>query len=228
MLHHFVGVGNAFLPANRVLSGFAATGWLGVGVFFVLSGFLITRILLGTKSRPGYFRNFYARRTLRIFPLYFASVAIVLAVSRWLEPPTTEAAQLRAHQAWLWLYGVNFLSVLTSAHLSSAWFSVNHFWSLAIEEQFYFVWPAVVRFSRSRSFAWVCAAVALTSMVARAWAHRSLGGRAAYLLTYARLDTLMIGALLAVSSLHRSGETYGSWGCQSGGLASRGRCRRSG
>src|SRR5437868_4990567 len=79
MLFHMAVV-PAVGPAARVWKAVAAQGGLGVDIFFVLSGFLITGILLGSKERPNYFRNFYARRVLRIFPLYYAVVFFSLVV----------------------------------------------------------------------------------------------------------------------------------------------------
>ena len=86
-------------------------GGFGVYLFFVLSGFLITRILLSEKSKPAYFRNFYARRTLRIFPLYYG----VLALQFWvLLPifPTPHTLADAHYQGWLWAYGYNILTAV--------------------------------------------------------------------------------------------------------------------
>ena len=117
----------------------AHVGQTGVDLFFVLSGFLITGILLDTRNHPRYFINFYGRRTLRIFPLYYGIIFLTLflpmIVRMIVGEPVTEHQR---NQWWLWLYLTNvgvFLGVDVPA---------MHFWSLAVEEHFYLVWPAVV------------------------------------------------------------------------------------
>lgn len=93
-------------PAFRL----AALGFRGVDLFFVLSGFLITGILLDAKRQPGYFQNFYARRALRIFPLYFGVLVAAFLVLPIVSPRAGAMfAEARDHQAWLWLYGTNIL-----------------------------------------------------------------------------------------------------------------------
>src|SRR5206468_651405 len=123
------------------------SGWIGVDLFFVLSGFLITGILLDSLGKPGYFRNFFARRTLRIFPLYYA----VLTVSLFLVPALIGLQRLPElyhrlleNQLWLWTYAANYLQA-TGRHTLPGF---GHFWSLAIEEQFYLLWPFVVYLGR--------------------------------------------------------------------------------
>ena len=80
------------------------TGAYGVDMFFVLSGFLITGILLDAKSGPAYFRNFYLRRVLRIFPLYYGVLVVCFGLLWWTAP----IHPFVAHQGWLWLYVTNF------------------------------------------------------------------------------------------------------------------------
>ena len=129
-------------------------GWLGVDLFFVLSGFLITGILLDTRGLPGYFRNFYARRTLRIFPVYYGYLVAVFV----LLPPVVSsvAATPAGVQWWFWTYASNLPLGVEGWRFSPGF--VSHFWSLAIEEQFYLVWPAIVLFARRRTLAWTCVA----------------------------------------------------------------------
>jgi peptidoglycan/LPS O-acetylase OafA/YrhL len=197
MVHHFAGVGATSLPMTPSLTKLIGIGWIGVEIFFVLSGFLITNILLSTGQNSSYYLNFYARRTLRIFPLHYFALALVILAASLLEPRTKDSEFLLQHQAWLWLYGTNLLSAFSGLHLSSTWFSVNHFWSLAIEEQFYCVWPAAVRAIPVRRIARYCLIVASISICVRIATSYFLGGKSAYLLTLGRLDNLMIGAALA-------------------------------
>src|SRR5207244_13039880 len=132
---HFLGNADAQSPAERLVAKLGAYGIVGVDLFFVLSGFLITGLLLDSKGAPGYFRNFYARRTLRIFPLYYAVLALLFLVLPLLValPPPLEDA--RTHQVWLWTYTANFYIAAKASWWALTY--VSHFWSLAIEEHFY-------------------------------------------------------------------------------------------
>jgi peptidoglycan/LPS O-acetylase OafA/YrhL len=118
-------------------------GWLGVQLFFVLSGTLITGILLDSKEKEGYFKNFYARRMLRIFPIYYITLAAVMsyALTRGLDV---------GNWPYYLLYAQNYVLV------GGAWAPrfpglLAHTWSLAIEEQFYLIWPLLVWMLSRRS-----------------------------------------------------------------------------
>lgn len=117
-------------------------GWSGVTLFFVLSGFLITGILWDTRDDPHHLRNFYARRSLRIFPLYYASLALVVLGA---IPNGTLYECL--HRLWNYLFYLQNVSApslgLSTDALPSKLITV-HFWSLAVEEQFYLLWPALI------------------------------------------------------------------------------------
>jgi peptidoglycan/LPS O-acetylase OafA/YrhL len=175
-------------------------GWIGVDLFFVLSGFLITGILLDGKGAPNYFRNFYARRFLRIFPLYYGVLLVLLALVAWGGIGTPEE---RAHylerQGWYWTYLVNLMTAWIGS--GAAKFGTGPFWSLAVEEQFYLIWPLVVSLLPRRrlvslSLLLLAAAVALRTT----WRIAGLNPEAMYLLTPARMDALAVGALLAVGA----------------------------
>src|SRR6185503_19750329 len=134
---------HATLP--KVAAAVAAAGWLGVQLFFVLSGFLITGILLDSRTRPQFFRTFYTRRTLRIFPLYYAFLASALFIVPLLaNVPDWHATALR-NQVFYWTYTSNWANPLGYAIPG-----LSHFWSLAVEEQFYLFWPVVVFFGSPR------------------------------------------------------------------------------
>ena len=184
---------------GRVLNRVQESAWAGVDLFFVLSGFLITGILLDTRTSPSYFRTFFARRTLRIFPLYYAVLAVaIMAVPAILGPSHLPDLypRLLANQVWLWTYTANYLQA-TGAHTLPGF---GHFWSLAIEEQFYWFWPAVVYFASRRKLSGICVAVCLSSPLlrlvliefggVREWAIRQY--------TFTRADALLAGALVAV------------------------------
>ena len=192
---HFVGNASPVTWGERLAVKLGNYGVLGVDLFFVLSGFLITGLLLDSKGAPHYFRNFYARRTLRIFPLYYfvlAALFVVLPAVGTIPPALEEA---RRHQVWLWTYTANFF---LAAKASWALTYVSHFWSLAIEEHFYLLWPLVVFSFRRETLERICLAAIGAALALRI--ALSLGGvtdLSISVLTPCRVDTLCVGALLA-------------------------------
>jgi peptidoglycan/LPS O-acetylase OafA/YrhL len=163
-------------------------GWAGVDLFFVLSGFLITGILLDSRESPNYFRSFYMRRVLRIFPVYYISLFIVLiALPAWsavYRAPVSEALM--------------FFAYLQSWYTGRFRFVVGHYWSLGVEEQFYFAWPLVVYYFTPRSalriaiggaaLALVLRLVLLALHVDREFINHN---------TFARMDALLVGSITA-------------------------------
>ena len=169
--------------------------WCGVDLFFVLSGFLITGILLDSKGSSDYFARFYWRRAVRIFPLYFAFLTLVFLLMR----PFYHYVLHRDLWAGLnpWWY-VTYLSNWKANH-GDGDAHISHFWSLAVEEQFYLVWPSVIFLCTRRRLAYVCAAVALSALAIRTGMvsmHES--NAAIFRLTVNRMDSLAIGALAAI------------------------------
>jgi peptidoglycan/LPS O-acetylase OafA/YrhL len=171
--------------------------WAGVDLFFTLSGFLITGILLDSKGQPGYFRNFYARRSLRIMPLYYVvlifSLVLVPLVAHGHLPAMFQ--NLQRNQLWLWLYVQNFLMMRGPHQLPG----FGHFWSLAVEEQFYWVWPLVVlalprKWLLRLSLA-ICAAEPLIRFLLL---QDGFSGWAVRQLTFSRIDSLLYGAIGAI------------------------------
>jgi peptidoglycan/LPS O-acetylase OafA/YrhL len=173
-------------------------GGFGVYLFFVLSGFLITRILLSEKNKPAYFRNFYARRTLRIFPLYYG----VLALQFWVLLPIFPTPRILAdahYQGWLWAYGYNILTAVKGHFFfTSDWMVLGHFWSLAVEEQFYLAWPLIVLALCRESLLKLCIAiVALTPIVRLAFYVAGANQYWITMFTICQMDSLALGAMLA-------------------------------
>ncbi|RPH68489.1 MAG: acyltransferase [Myxococcaceae bacterium] len=197
MAVHFVGDAPANGPLQRLVVKAASYGVLGVDLFFVLSGFLITGLLLEAKGQPHYFRNFYARRTLRIFPLYYGVLAVLFLLLPALVTPSPLLEVARRQQAWLWTYTTNFYIALTSSWASLTY--VSHFWSLAIEEHFYLVWPLVV-FSFSRPvLERICVGVIVAGLALRLLlVAQGMSELSVSVLTPCRIDTLVVGALLAI------------------------------
>ena len=164
-------------------------GWIGVQLFFVLSGFLITGILLDARALPGYYRTFFTRRMLRIFPLYYMVLIVAyIIIPLDADPPAGHGA----HQFWLWTYTNNF-----AAAFGKEEHAFPHFWSLAVEEQFYLVWPFVVRLAGRRGVALLATLAIGVAIACRVLARARWGEEAAYLMTPCRMDALAIGALAA-------------------------------
>lgn len=201
MALHFIT--NSITPVNtveRAAAKLATYGVWGVDLFFVLSGFLITGILLESKGSSGYFRNFFVRRTLRIFPLYYGVLALffVLVPVSALQAIDPELVQLRGLQRWFWPY-------LTNVYLGSQPdFTIpylSHFWSLAIEEHFYLVWPFVIFLLSRRAAMRVCVAVGLSAFALRlGFAVQAPHQLYASVLTPCRLDTLCAGGWFALAA----------------------------
>ncbi len=199
LLFHFVArttSTNWFEGAVNTLLNY---GSLGVDLFFVLSGFLITGILYDSQSSLHYFRNFYMRRVLRIFPLYYLVLAVVF-VALPLVPALrdTELVSLREQQWWAWLYGVNIYLSLKGAWVLSY---IEHFWSLAVEEHFYLIWPLVVWLLADRPRALIMAAVLVAGASFTLRVLASAAGMSVVtitVLTPFQLDALCLGALFAV------------------------------
>jgi len=170
------------------------TGWIGVDLFFVLSGFLITRGLVAPSAKPlgTRMKMFWMRRVLRIFPLYYAFIIvgsiIGLIVGGWIPGPA------------YWLYMQNYVLAFDDQELR--W--TAHFWSLAIEEQFYFVWPIVALVTSNKRLVSLTLALILACVVFRAgftlkshmWDPLTTV-KFAYRATITRADGLLLGALVA-------------------------------
>lgn len=200
---HFVGDATAYNWLERLAVKAASYGLLGVDLFFVLSGFLITGLLLDAKNGPRYFRNFYARRTLRIFPLYYIVLTFLFVVLPRVAvlPPALEEA--RSHQAWLWTYTSNFF---IAAKAEWALSYVSHFWSLAIEEHFYLLWPLVVFSLRRETLERICATALVGGLGLRiALALAGVSELSISVLTPCRIDTLCTGGLLAILARREGG-----------------------
>lgn len=172
----------------------AKDGWMGVDLFFVLSGYLITSILLKTKGGQGYFRNFYARRCLRIWPLYFSVLLLMFVVIPVLRPSAAKAVFEPRSMPW-WSYLIFLQNFLVPA-ITKATASLAVTWSLAVEEQFYLFWPLVVFLFTESQLRKIAIGIVCLSPVLRFYlVQRQVD---VYPNTFCRLDGLMAGALLAL------------------------------
>jgi peptidoglycan/LPS O-acetylase OafA/YrhL len=163
MLYHFSGSYKGTNPILRLWSLIADAGWMGVDLFFVLSGFLITGILYDTALAEHKVKNFYARRALRIFPLFYAVLFGLLLFSRALH------LHWRPEHLFYFFYLSN-VAVIFAPHFQppSYWINLGHLWSLAVEEQFYLLWPFVVwRFRNRNRLLWIVLAVLIASPMLR-------------------------------------------------------------
>jgi peptidoglycan/LPS O-acetylase OafA/YrhL len=170
-------------PYVRQLGSTVSFGWLGVNLFFLLSGFLITGILIDTRKRTNYWKSFYLRRVLRIMPLYL----VVLVVIR-----------LANGSSWLYIF-LCLVNLANFANLRMPGEAYGPLWSLAVEEQFYLVWPFVVRRLSLRALGAICIVGILITPILRALSVANilpLGD--AYSTTWLVCDNLFYGALLAI------------------------------
>jgi peptidoglycan/LPS O-acetylase OafA/YrhL len=172
----------------------SVNGWMGVDLFFVLSGLLITGVLLDTKQSEGYFKNFYARRCLRIWPLYYSLLLFMFVIVPFLRPSEAHTVFEARSSPW-WSFPL-FLQNFLVPSPTSATGLLGLTWSLAVEEQFYLVWPLVVRFCSEAQLREIAISVICLSPVLRFYL--SLHQVNIYSNTFCRLDGLMAGALLAL------------------------------
>ena len=180
---------------DRVVLRVVEFGWTGVDLFFVLSGFLITGILYEAKNKQGYFRNFYARRILRIFPIYYGFLCFLFIILPRLASPSEQLSALLGDHVWYSTYLVNVWVALNDWHPFPL---VSHLWSLAVEEQFYLVWPWIVFLLSRRALMSVCLGLVASSLVVRVASHATGFPLAAFVLTPARMDALALGGLVAL------------------------------
>ena len=175
--------------------------WLGVDLFFVLSGYLITSILLKSVNSALYLRNFYWRRILRVFPLYYLCLIIFLVALPLLGFYKKELQFYVDNQLWFWFYLQNWLLCFNFPPMGNL---LNHFWSLAVEEQFYLVWPFVILWLRNpKKLLMFMMGVLIVLLVVRSivWMYKLPQFNYTNFYTFTRIDGICIGCSIAL--LHR-------------------------
>src|SRR5208282_6334564 len=166
-------------------------GWAGVDLFFALSGFLITGILLDTRKADNYFSAFYAGRVLRIFPLYYSVLVLILGAAA--VSHQRQGLPLAADQKLYFVYLTNWLVLWKGQWGPNI---LGHFWSLAVEEQFYLLWPLCVWLLISRRLAKVTVGASVIALLVRIlWVAHAGPSQAIVMATVTRMDTLLCGAL---------------------------------
>lgn len=188
-----------------------AYAWTGVDLFFVLSGFLIGGIVLDQRRAPNFFRVFYARRALRILPLYWLVLGAFAASAAWLAPRLAPAAaqwlHANPHPLPTYLaFGQNVATALFRPGVAEpGW--VNVTWSLAVEEHFYVVVPLAMVLLPARAVPWALAAAIAVVPGVRWLVSTRLGDSAVYGFTPCRVDALVLGVLCAWALRQRAFRT---------------------
>jgi peptidoglycan/LPS O-acetylase OafA/YrhL len=185
LLYHLTPGRDPDQGLRSLLFKIAEAGWTGVDLFLVLSGFLITGKLLAARGDEHRFRDFYLRRLLRIFPLYYLAIVVAFLIER---PPFRT-------QLPFWTYTAN----LWQPPMGLKLIEVGHLWSLSLEEQFYLVWPfAILLLSRKASMR-ICVAMLVTATVTRyALASSGADWFPTFAWTPCRVDGLAVGSCLAL------------------------------
>lgn len=172
----------------NVFKKIAIFGQTGVDLFFVLSGFLITRILIQTKSDNNYFKNFIFRRILRIFPLYY----FFLLIYYFIAPFLLDSNFIPFNEQWY------YYSYLQNFATTFGWNAngPEHFWSLAVEEHFYLFWPLIIYLFSTKNIKYIIFGLVVFSVLLRVFMIQQNYG--VFYFTFTRIDGLAIGAALAL------------------------------
>lgn len=179
---HAFAMPNGASLQSKIFYWFGVLGY-GVTLFFVLSGFLITRILLAAKNGTHYFKSFYARRALRIFPLYYFAITFVVVLYK------------RTFGDWLG-YATYLQDIAPTALLVAP---LAHFWSLAVEEQFYLIWPLVVFQVSPKSLFRLSICIVIASLASRIiFVMTTQDTRGISWFPLNNFDALALGAILAI------------------------------
>jgi peptidoglycan/LPS O-acetylase OafA/YrhL len=210
VLHHSLqGWGPEQSAFERICRSALGHCWVGVDLFFVLSGFLITGILIDTRGKRRYFASFYPRRMLRTFPLYYATILVCFVLLPALPIPGVDwLRELSPRQGWFWLHISNFYNlshnILRMDGPSIGWMST--FWSLAVEEHFYLVWPLIVCWCSPKQIFRVSLGLLGGVLLLRmALAAKGYEFQVIYNNTFTRLDGMLFGSIIAALARSEGG-----------------------
>jgi peptidoglycan/LPS O-acetylase OafA/YrhL len=183
---------------------FFQLSWIGLDLFFVLSGFLITGILLKKRDSGNFLRNFYARRMLRIFPVYYLSIVLILFILPHLLTYPFSLKYFLANQRWFWFEIQNWLFIIKPDGNNNF---LNHFWSLALEEQFYLVSPWIILWIKPvQKIIRFLLVVILLMLALRliVWFYHFENISYLDLYAFTRIDGLCVGGLLAIFTYQKN------------------------
>lgn len=199
MMLHFYNeaiINNGYPIIGPIITKFALSGLYGVELFFVISGFLITQILLNSKNEPHYFRNFYVRRFLRIFPLYYGVLFLIFFVLPFVVTFDAAAKDIASRQIWLWTYLSN-APWSGGRWDSSGLFRLGHFFFICVVVHYYIIWPLVVYKCKLRTLIHLCLTGMVVCLLIRT-VHTVAGGPELFAWSSIRkLDGLLLGSFLA-------------------------------
>jgi peptidoglycan/LPS O-acetylase OafA/YrhL len=195
LVDHFSQILNVGIGRNLaviVIDRFLDAGWMGVDIFFVLSGFLITGIILKDRSKPDFWSNFYLRRAFRILPAFAVVFVLTLVATHYLIPEIHFGASYVIPT----IFFLANWTILTSGQMPL----LTHLWSLAVEEQFYFLWPqAAKRMKSEHLLALAISLIVLCELTRLTLALLHVGPYIVYNITPTRIDGLSIGAAVAIA-----------------------------
>jgi peptidoglycan/LPS O-acetylase OafA/YrhL len=205
LIVHANGLLDPTRPVEHAMAALSELGAYGVDLFFVLSGFLITGILLDSRASPNYFSNFYARRFLRLFPVYYGYLLVVaMAIPALHRAVRTSMPDYGGGWGWYLAYLSNWKP---GRGASDPY--LGHFWSLAVEEQFYLLWPATIFFVPRRMLAHSFLGIVTLAIALRiGMAAHGVWWNTLYRITPARTDALALGALAALAVRNHRWQAY--------------------
>lgn len=194
LFHYGTALNSHSFPQHVVMFG-CELGWTGVDLFFVLSGFLITGILLDSRDADNYFSSFYCRRVLRIFPAYYLSLLIVFFLYPVFMPGYEHAGPPPQERIWYFAYAQNWIGLLVDGGRQRM---IGHYWSLGIEEQFYLIWPWIVYKSTTKRIGQIAIGASVVALALRfTLLALHVSPEIIYRNTFTRMDALLIGAACA-------------------------------
>jgi len=180
-------------PILYFLKKISIFGQCGVPLFFVLSGFLITRILLNSRLYNNYFKIFYLKRALRIFPLYY----LYLILTFYILPLIFGQEMVNWNMSWYYFFYMQNFAMTFNWKIADA----PHLWSLAVEEHFYLLWPFIIYYFSNRAILKIIGIIVILALACRVFIiHLGYG---VYYFTFAAFDSLAIGAFLAFNQKYK-------------------------
>lgn len=210
LLFHFVGAYRSQILSGAMPGGLILrltnVGWTGVDIFFGISGFVVTLIILENVRKASDIYVFLMRRAYRLFPVYYAAMLVLLCAASPLARSygITGTESIWRNQWWAWLQMADVLAAVDRAGLGGVYISAVHLWSLSVEVQFYLIWPWLFIFLSEKSLIKIIPCIVLSAIIARICATLiGINDNAIYSLMPMRIDAFAFSSWLAI--LYRSG-----------------------